>query len=160
MRTCVALQLLGPVSLFGVMAMAEGAAYALNCAPSSEWLWYFNLKWFALFQQSHYALQVALGGGAQILVVGAPLLILAGLGVVYRRTLLLAASSNLTLAYVAFAGLSYARAKAPLQASLSVQYAASTNSEVILLAALVSLCLLSFAVSHVVYLQKTITHAA
>ena len=44
MRTSVALQLLGPVSLFGVMAMAEGAAYALNCAPSSEWLWYFNLK--------------------------------------------------------------------------------------------------------------------
>jgi hypothetical protein len=160
MRTSVVLQLLGPVSLFGVMAMAEGAAYALNCAPSSEWLWYFNLKWFALFQQSHYALEAALGVGAQILVVGAPLLVLAGLGVAYRRTLLLATSSNLTLAYVVFAALSWARAKAPLEASLSVQYAASTNSEVILLVALVSLCLLSFVVSHVIYLQKTIAHTA
>ena len=161
MRTSVALQLLGPISLFGVMAMAEGAAYALSCAPSSEWLWYFNLKWFALFQQSQYGLEAALGGGAQILVVGTPLLLLAGLGVASRRTLLLATSSNLTLAYVVFAVLSWARAKAPLQASLPVQYVvSSSNSEVIPLVALASLCLLSFAVSHVTYLQKTITHAA
>ncbi len=160
MKTSVALQLLGPVSLFGVMAMADGAAYALNCAPSSEWLWYFNLKVLALFQQSHYALDAAFGADAQILIVGTPLLILAGLGVAYRRTLLLATSSNLSLAYVVFVALSWARAKAPLQASLSVQYAASTNSELILLTALVSLCLLSFAVSHVIYLQKTMTHAA
>jgi hypothetical protein len=160
MRKTVALQLLGPVSLFGVMAIAEVAAYALNCAPSSEWLWYFNLKWFALFQQSQYALEAALGGGAQILVVGAPLLILAGLGVAFRRTLLLAMSSNLTLAYVVFAALTWVRATAPLQASLSVQFAVSTHSELILLAALVSLCLLSFAVSHLIYLQKVITHTA
>ncbi len=160
MRTSVALQLLGPVSLFGAMAMAEGAAYALNCAPSSEWLWYLNLNWFALFQQSQYAIEAALGWGAQILIVGAPLIILAGLGVACRRTLLLATSSNLTLAYVVFAGLSWARAKAPLQASLSVQYDASTNSELILLVVLVWLCLLSFVVSHVIYLQKTIASAA
>ncbi len=160
MRTSVALQLLGPVSLFGVMAIAEVAAFALNCAPSSEWLWYFNLKWFALFQQSQYALEATLGGGAQILVVGLPLLILAGLGVARRRTLLLAASSNLTLAYVVFAALTWVRAKAPLQASLSVQYVVSTNSEAILLATLVPLCLLSFAVSHLIYLQKTITNIA
>ena len=159
MRTSVALQLLGPVSLFGVMAIAEVAAFALNCTPSSEWLWYLNLKWFALFQQSHYAFEATLGG-AQILVVGLPLLILAGLGVAFRRTLLLAMSSNLTLAYVVFAALTWVQAKAPLQASLSVQYVVSTNSDVILLATLVSLCLLSFAVSHLIYLQKTITNIA
>jgi hypothetical protein len=60
-----ALQLLGRVSLFGI-AIAEVAAFALNCAPSSEWLWYFNLKWFTLFEQSHYALEAALRNGAQI----------------------------------------------------------------------------------------------
>jgi hypothetical protein len=156
MRKSVALQLLGPVSLLGVMAIAEFASFALNCAPSSEWLWYLNLKWFALFQQSHYALEEALGG-AQILVVGLPLFILAGLGVTLRRTLLLATSSNLTFVYVVFAALTWLHAKAPLQASLSVQFAVSTNSEVILLATLVSICLLSFAVSHLIYLQKTIT---
>jgi hypothetical protein len=157
MRKSVALQLLGPVSLFGVMAIAEAAAFALNCAPSSEWLWYFNLKWVAMFQQSHYALEAASGGGPQILVVGLPLLILAGLGVAVKRSLLLATSSNLTLAYVVFAALSWVRATAPLEASLSVHYAVSKNSGMIILAALVSLCLLSFTVSHLVYLQKTIT---
>jgi len=157
MRKTVALQLLGPVSLFGVMAIGEGAAFALNWAPSSEWLWYFNLKWFALFQQSHYALQAASGGGAQTLVVGAPLIIVAGLGVVFRRTLLLAMSSNLTLAYIVFAALNWVRAEAPLQASLSEQYAVSTSLQAILLAPLVSLCILSFAVSHLNYLQKAVS---
>ena len=152
----VALQLLGPVSLFGVMAIAEGAAFALNLTPSSEWLWYFNLKCFALFQQSHYAMQAASGGGAQILVVGA-LVLVAGLGAAFRRTLLLAMSSNLTLAYVVFAALNWVRTQAPLQASLSEQYAVSTNSEVILIAPLVSLCVLSFAVSHLIYLLKTVS---
>src|SRR5208283_351554 len=117
MRKTVALQLLGPVSLCTAMAIAECAASALNNAPSSEWLWYFNLKWFALFQQSHYGLKGALGDGRQILVVGVPLLILAGLGGVFRLTLLLATSSNLTLAYFMFAALSWGRAKAPLETS-------------------------------------------
>lgn len=160
MRTSSALQLLGPASLFGVMATADIAAYALNYAPSSAWLWYFNLKWFALFQQSHYALAAALGGDMQILIVGAPLLILALLGVTYRQTLLLAASSNLTLAYVVFAALSWARAKAPLEASLSMQYAVSTNSQAVLLGGLVALCVFSFAASHVIYLQKAMSDGA
>lgn len=160
MRTSAVLQLLGPVALFGVMAVAETAAYGLNCAPSSAWLWYLNLKWFTLFQQSHYALEAVLGDNMQIQVVGAPLLVLAVLGVAYRRTLLLAMSSNLTLAYVVFAALSWARAKAPLEASLSAQYVVSANSQGILLGCLASLCLLSFAVSHVVYLQKAMSDGA
>ncbi len=157
MRKAVALQLLGPISLFGAMAIAEGGALALRCAPSSEWLWYVNLKWFALFQQSHYALNAAVGEGAQIELVGAPLIALAWLGIVFRRTLLLAASSNLTLVYVVFAALSWVRAGAPLSASLAEQSTVATDSGVILLAALVSLCVLSFAVSHVIYLQKAMS---
>ena len=157
MRKAVALQLLGLISLFGAMAIAEGGALALRCAPSSEWLWYVNLKWFALFQQSHYALTAAVGDGAQIELVGAPLIALAWLGIVFRRTLLLAASSNLTLVYVVFAALSWVRAGAPLSASLAEQSTVATDSGVILLAALVSLCVLSFAVSHVIYLQKAMS---
>lgn len=157
MRKSVALQLLGPVSLLGALAIAEAAVCALDLAPSSEWLWYFNLKWFAMFQQSQYAWKAVLGSGAQPLAVAAPLLVVAGLGVVFKRTLLLAASSNLTFAYVLFAALTWVRAKAPLQASLSQQYAVSANSELIVLAALVSLCLLSFTVSHLIYLQRTLS---
>jgi hypothetical protein len=155
MKRSVALQLLGPVALFAALAVSDLVALALDRAPSSEWLWYFNLKWFGMFQQSHYSFRSIFGGGAQLLFVAAPMLAVAGLGVVFRRTLLLAASSNLTFAYVVFAALSWIRAKAPLQASLSAQYVISANSETILLAALGTLCLLSFAVSHIIYLQKT-----
>ena len=156
MRRSVALQLLGPFALFGALAVSDLAAFALDRAPSSEWLWYFNLKWFAIFEQSHYALKTAFGGGARLLIVAAPLFVVA-LGVVFRRTLLLAASSNLTFAYVVFAALSWLRTKAPVQASLTEQYPISTNSETILLAALISVCLLSFAVSHLFYIQKTLS---
>jgi hypothetical protein len=157
MRKTVALQLLGPVSLFGAIAIADGGAFALDRSPSSEWLWYLNLKWFALFQQSHYALQEAAGSGAQILLVGAPLIVVAALGIAFERTLLLATSSNLALAYVVFAALSWLRAEAPLSASVTGQYAVTTNSGIILLAVLVSLCALSFAVSHLIYLQKAVS---
>jgi hypothetical protein len=157
MRNSEALQLLGPLGLIGLLCIAEVAALALNCAPSSEWLWYFNLKWFAMFQQSHYALKAVFRGDVHPLVVAAPLLIVGGLGVVFRRTLLLAASSNLTFAYVLFAALMWVRTKAPLQASLTAQAATSTGSEMILLVPLGLLCLLSFVISHLIYLQKALS---
>ena len=80
-----------------------------------------------------------------------------GAGIVFRRTLLLAASSNLTFAYVVFAALSWLRTRAPLEVSLSEQDPILTNTETIAPTALLALCLLSFAVSHLFYIQKTIS---
>ncbi len=145
MRTSVALQLLGPVSLFGVMAIAEVAAFALNSAPASEWLWYLNLKWFALFQQSHYASEAILGDGAQNLVVGLPLL--------SRGRF----QADLVVGHVKQ---SHARLRRVRSPNLGPGKGAAPGLAVILLATLLSLCLLSFAFSHVIYLQKTITHIA
>lgn len=153
MTRSVTLQLLGPVALSIAIVAAESSQAALNWAPSSGWLWYFNMDWFAVFQQSHYAVEATFGGCAQSLVIAAPLLIVATLGTHLRRGFLLATSSNLTLAFVVFAGLSWIRAEAPLQPSLLQAFArAATDS--ILFAALACICFLSFAVSHLDYLRK------
>lgn len=153
-------QLVGPIALFSVLAASEAVAWALERAPTSEWLWYLNLKWFGMFQESHYVIAASYGDHPQFVFVALPLLAAAGLGLVFRRSLLLAASSNLSFAYAVFVLLAWLRDKAPLQASLSQQYAAASDSEIAVLLALVALCLLSFVVSHIVYLRQTLASAA
>src|SRR3982750_2215810 len=46
------LQFLGPLALFAATLCAELAARALQYAPSSELLWFVNLKMFGIFQRS------------------------------------------------------------------------------------------------------------
>jgi hypothetical protein len=46
------LQLLGPLALFAAALCAELAARALQYAPSSELLWFINLRMFGIFQRS------------------------------------------------------------------------------------------------------------
>src|SRR3954454_17524804 len=50
------LQFLGPFALFTATLCAELAARALEYAPSSEFLWFINLKMFGIFQRSYAAL--------------------------------------------------------------------------------------------------------
>ena len=46
------LQFLGPLALFAATLGAELAARALQYAPSSELLWFINLRMFGTFQRS------------------------------------------------------------------------------------------------------------
>src|SRR6478735_5974835 len=46
------LQFLGPFALFTATLCAELAARALSYAPSSELLWFINLRMFSIFQRS------------------------------------------------------------------------------------------------------------
>src|SRR5260370_8929466 len=47
------LQFLGPFTLFAAPLCAELAARALQYAPSSELLWFINLRMFGIFQRSY-----------------------------------------------------------------------------------------------------------
>jgi hypothetical protein len=153
-------QLIGPVTLFMAVGGAEAASYALSWMPSSEWLWYLNLKWFGMFQQSHYSLQARLGIDCeQLLLIALPLLLAAVVGYRLRKSLLLAISSNLSFVYIGFIFCSWARAKSfPQTASLTGEITASryiwSNPDVILLIVLVSLSLFSFLVSHLSYIKR------
>jgi hypothetical protein len=160
MRKLGVLQLIGPVSLFGAVSGAEAASYALSRMPSSEWMWYLNLQWFGMFQQSHYVLKDRLGIDCeQLYVIALPLLLAACLGFALRRSLLLAMASSLSFVYIGFVFYTWDRAKSfTLTASLSAEYASPaeiwSNPDLILLIILGSLSLLSFMVSHISYIQR------
>src|SRR5258708_8248043 len=55
------LQVIGPTCLFVAVLGAEGAAWALSHSPSSEILWFVNLRAFGIFQKSYYLLSCHVG---------------------------------------------------------------------------------------------------
>jgi hypothetical protein len=128
MRRTQSLQVVGPCALFAAILAAEGAAYALAHVPTSGFLWYMNLRWFAAFQSSHYVLSDLFDiDYFQLFFVGIPLIAMACVGLWAKRPFLLALGSNLSFAYTAFLGL-------------------------------LGACLISFVVSHVVYLRAVRAH--
>ncbi len=156
MRKLGAFQLLGPVALFVALAGADGVAYALQREPYSATLWYLNLQWFGMFQASHYGLSLVSGEGLeQLLFVGTPLLAIAAAGAILRRPMLQAVASNLSFVYILFVFISWFKQKAPLEASLAIQYTQSSGSELLILVLLVASTLLSFVVSHVSYINAS-----
>jgi hypothetical protein len=161
MKKLPPLQLLGPVALFVALAAADLAAYALQLAPDSKWLWYVNLRWFDMFQRTHYALQAVTGQGyGQFVFIALPLLGAGFIGLIYKRSLLLALSSNLSFIYILFVAIVWAGFKPHTQASLSGAVATSDRPDLLVLAPLVGFSLVSFIVSHVVYLARVRVESA
>lgn len=150
------IQLLGPAVLIAAVLSAEGAAYALAYFPSSAWLWYLNVEWFGMFQESHYILSSPLGLDCeQLLVVALPIFAAAALGLVFKKSLLVAIASNLSFVYIAFVVFTSLHASAVTKtASLSMPHMASSGPDTFLLAVLVGVSLISFVVSHILYIQK------
>src|SRR6478736_3898801 len=96
------LQFLGPLALFVATLCAELAVRALAYAPSSELLWFVNLKMFGIFQRSYYMLSDVLGiQNFQLIGIALPIFLLACYGLAARRRLPLALASNLSLGYAA-----------------------------------------------------------
>ena len=75
------LQFLGPFALFVTALCAELAARALQYAPSSELLWFINLRIFGIFQRSHAMLgEFVAIDGFQFFGLALPIFLLACLG--------------------------------------------------------------------------------
>ena len=96
------LQLIGPLALLGLLLAAEGAAYALVQRPSSAFLWYLNLEVFGLFRPSRLLLGDFAMFPFSLLLIGAPVALIAIAGVAYRWNLPLAVASNLSFVYSGF----------------------------------------------------------
>jgi hypothetical protein len=102
MQRIARIQLIGPLVLLGAVAAAEAAAFALAFAPSSSLLWYLNLEVFSIFRKSRiYLGDLSAIPFAQLLFIAGPLALIAGLGLVLKRNLVLAVASNLSLVYAA-----------------------------------------------------------
>ena len=125
------LQFLGPLALFVATLSAEIATRALEYAPSSKILWFINLRMFGI---------------------ALPIFALACLGLVARSRLPLAVATQLSAGYATFLVLSWrVGVSATAQASLG-PIAVPTGAGFYVLATIVGACLLSFVVSHLVYL--------
>jgi len=148
------LQFLGPMALFVATLCAELAARALAYAPSSEFLWFVNLRMFGIFQRSYGLLsEVVSIPGFQLLGIALPIFLLACLGLAARSRLPLAVASHLSFAYAAFLLLSWQSPGAPTtQASLG-PIAIPQGAGLYVLTAILGTCLMSLAISHLLYLR-------
>jgi hypothetical protein len=140
--------------LFAAALSAEVAARALAAAPGSEWLWYLNLKVFGLFQRSHEALNGYVEiAGFQLFGIALPIFVVACVGLVKGSRLLLAISTQFAAGYAAFLLLAWQTpGPSDPQASLRV-IATPSGAGFYLLAAILGACLLSCAISHLLYLR-------
>jgi hypothetical protein len=159
MTRAAKLQLVGPVVLFLAALAAEVAVYALAYSPTSGVLWFINLKMFGLFQQSYYVLtSVADIEGFQLFGIALPLCIAAALGVAFKRALLLAIATNVSLVYTCFLiycsnlfGTASQQASLGPSAISAVAIAIPNGPYLYLILVLLGSSLLSFAVSHIEY---------
>jgi hypothetical protein len=148
------LQFLGPLALFVATLCAELAARALSYAPGSEILWFVNLRMFGIFQRSYGVLNefVAIDG-FQLFGIALPIFVLACVGLAARSRLPLALASHLSLAYAAFLVLCWQSPAAPTTQASLVGIAVPSGAGLYVLTGILGTCLLSFAISHLLYLR-------
>src|SRR6266404_4013716 len=148
------LQFIGPFALFAAALCAELAARALQYAPSSELLWFINLRVFGIFQRS-YAMLSYLGvtDGLQFFGLALPIFVLACFGLAAKSRLSFTVATHLSAAYAGFLVLSWQAGVPTLkQASLGT-IAVPSGAGLYVMATILGTCLLSFAITHLLYLS-------
>jgi hypothetical protein len=154
------LQVVGPVCLFVAVLGAEGAAWALAHSPSSEILWFVNLRVFGIFQKSYYLLSSHVGIQYLQFFIVMPMFVTTCLGLVFNCRPLLPLASNLSFLYVAFLAYAWYLVETPPQAAslAKASYHSSimtmpSGSDLCMFIALLAATLPSFAASHIAYFR-------
>src|SRR3954447_18275626 len=94
------LQFLGPFALFTATLSAELAARALQYAPSSELLWFVNLRMFGIFQRSDAVLSYYVPiDGFQLFGLALPIFLLACFGLAAKSRPLFTIATHLSAAF-------------------------------------------------------------
>jgi hypothetical protein len=160
MKWSMKLQFLGPAALFAFVLAAEGAAWALDRAPSSEILWYVNLQIFPVLQKSYYVLSYHVDiPYFQLYFIALPLFALACGGLATARALPIAIASNLSFVYASFVAYCWATANPRFEAASLGQvslpsFSLPSGPGVCLVIALLFASLASFAISHFCYIRE------
>lgn len=146
-------QFVGPLALFVATLCSELAARALDYAPSSELLWFINLRLFGIFQRSYAMLsQFVEIDGFQFFGIALPIFVCACLGLYFKSRLPLAIATHMSAAYAAFLVLSWQPGvPATTQASLGA-IAIPTGPGLYVLAGILLACLSSIVFSHLVFI--------
>ena len=145
------LQLLGPFVLFAATLCAELAARALQYAPTSELLWFINLRMFGIFQRSHAVISAFVPiDGFQFFGLALPIFALACVGLATKSRLPFTVATHLSAAYALFLVVSWhVGVPTVMQASLGTIAVPSGGQYV--MATILGTCLLSFAITHLLY---------
>jgi hypothetical protein len=154
------LQLIGPLAFLVAVMGAEGAAWALAQSPSSELLWFINLRLFGLFQACYYLLSSQVSIPYFQFFFALSLFVAASLGLALKSRLLLATSSNLSFLCVCFMAYAcYLVSSAPQAATLAQQsyqpaiMTMPSGPDLCMLLILLGATLLSLAASHILYFR-------
>ncbi|WMT78224.1 hypothetical protein [Bradyrhizobium sp. Ash2021] len=146
------LQFLGPLALFAATLCAELAARALQYFPSSELLWFINLRMFGLFQRSHALLsEIVPIDGFQFFGLALPIFLLACLGLAAKRRLSFTIATHLSAVYAGFLVLSWQVGVPTITQASLVPVAVPSGPGLYVMATILGTCLLSFAITHLLY---------
>jgi hypothetical protein len=148
------LQFLGPLALFVATLSAELAARALACAPSSEFLWFVNLRMFGIFQRSDGMLSEFVDiQGFQLFGIALPIFLLACFGLAAKSRLPLALASHLSFVYGGFLLLSWQSPGVPTEQASLGAIAVPPGAGLYVLTGILGTGLLSLVISHLLYLR-------
>jgi hypothetical protein len=148
------LQFLGPLALFVTTLCAELAARALEYAPGSEFLWFVNLRMFGIFQRSYAALsEVVDVEGFQLFGIALPIFALACFGLVMKSRLPLALATHLSFGCAGLLVLFWQTPGPPTAQASLVGIAVPSGAGLYVLLSIMGTCLLSFAISHLLYIR-------
>ncbi len=155
------LQFLGPLALFVATLCAELAARALQYAPSSELLWFINLRMFGIFQRSYAWLSYfEVSDGFQLFGLALPIFVLACFGLAAKSRVSFTVATHLSAAYAGFLVLSWqVGVPSVTHASLgpitvpSGFGAVPSGVGLYVMATILGTCLLSFAITHLLYFR-------
>jgi hypothetical protein len=148
------LQFLGPFALFVATVAAELAALALSYAPSSEFLWFLNLRMFGIFQRSDgFLCEFVDIHGFQLFGVALPIFLLACFGLAAKSRLPLALASHLSFVYGGFLLLSWQSPGGPTEQASLGTIAIPPGAGMYVLTGILGTGLLSLVISHLLYLR-------
>ena len=151
------LQFLGPLALFATTLCAEVAACALQYAPSSELLWFVNLRMFGIFQRSQAVLSYFVTiDRFQFFGLALPIFALACFGLVARSRLAFTVATHLSAVYAGFLVFSWQLGVPTARQASLVPIAIPSGASLYVTASILGTCLLSFAVTHVLYLRAVL----
>ncbi len=155
MKRLEKLQFLGPAAVLLAVAAAEVAAFTLARIPTSETLWYVNLKIFQVFQESSFTLPQPLDlPYSQFLLIALPLFSIATYGLLNKRPFPLAFASHLSFIYAGFLIYCLVTDQThPLTASIT-NFAVTNSPNIYLPLFLAGACIISFLISHYQYLLR------
>jgi hypothetical protein len=153
------LQFLGPLALFVAALGAELAARALQYFPSSELLWFINLRMFGIFQRSYATLlnlsEVVPIDGFQYFGLALPtfVFVLACFGLATKSRLPFTVATHLSVLYAGFLVLSWQVGEPTVTQASLVPIAVPSGVGLYVMGTILGTCLLSFAITHLLYLR-------